>query len=73
MYLRKVTKKECGCLLSGLFWRLSPEGFELQKSYLPFLASVFEKLSAEKRIFEIEAQNQLILCNTLIFQEKASH
>ena len=39
-----------------------------KKTCLPFYTSVFIELSGEKGIFQIEAQNQLILRNTLIFQ-----
>ena len=48
-------KHESSCLLSDRFWCISPEPFELQKIFLPLLASLFEELSDRKRIFQIEA------------------
>ena len=60
---------ESSCLLSNRFWRIiSPEPFQLQEIYFPFLASVFEELSVEKEILQIGQQNQLFLHNMLIFQ-----
>ena len=44
-------KHESSCLLSDRFWCISPEPFELQKNFLPLLASIFEELSDKKIIF----------------------
>ena len=51
---RNSRKKESGSFLSNCFWLISPEPFELQKIYLPLLASVLEELSAGKENFQIE-------------------
>ena len=39
---------ESSCLLSDRFWCISPEPFELQKIFLPLLASLFKELSGRK-------------------------
>ena len=49
-------KKKSSILLINRFWRISPEPFELQKIYLPFLALIFEELSDGKGIFQIGAR-----------------
>ena len=64
-------KYESSCLSSDRFWCISPEPFELQKIFLPLLASLFEELSDRKRIFQIRAQIHLILRKALIFQRKS--
>ena len=62
-------KKESSCVWSDRFLCISPEPFDLQKICFLLHTSVFKELSAgKKRIFQIGAQNQLILRNTLIFQ-----
>ena len=58
-------KHESSCLLSDCFSRMSPEPLELKKSYLHLFASLFEELSDEKIIFQIQLQNQLIFAKTL--------
>ena len=47
-----LQKHESSCLLSYCFSCISPEPFELQKSYLRLFASLSEELSDEKRIFQ---------------------
>ena len=66
-----LQKHESSCLLSDLFCCISPEPFELQKIFLPLLASLFKELSDRKDIFQIGAQIHLILRKTLIFQRKS--
>ena len=70
-YYSDLQKHESSCLLSDRFWCISPEPFELQKIFLPLLASLFEELSGKKEIFQIGVQIDLILRKTLIFQRKS--
>ena len=55
-YYSDSQKHESSCLLSDRFWFIYPEPFELQKIFLPLLASLFEELSDEKENFQIGAQ-----------------
>ena len=64
-------KDESSCLLIDRFWCISPELFELQKIFLPLLASLLEELSDRKGFFQIGAQTHLILRKTRIFQRKS--
>ena len=41
-----LQKHESSCLLlSDRFWCISPEAFELQKIFIPLIASLFKELS----------------------------
>ena len=59
-----LQKHESSCLLSDRFWCISPEPFELQKTFLPLIASLFKELSDKKGIFQIGTQIYLILRKT---------
>ena len=53
LFYSDLQKHESSCLLSDRFWCISPEPSELQKIFLPLLASLFEELSDRKGIFQI--------------------
>ena len=71
MIYSDLQKHESSCLLSDRFGCIYPEPFEVQKQFLPLIASLFEELSDKKEFFQIGAQNHLILRKTLIFQRKS--
>ena len=67
-----LQKHESSCLLSDRFGCISPKPFELQKNFLPLLASLFEELSDRKGIFSNRSTNSPDFAENTDFSKKKS-